>query len=184
MPNHVRNKIVFETEEDFNAALELLWNKEENRVDFEILVPPPITMYRGDLSGTDDLHFPINWSSWHRANWGTKWNAYDSEKLPDELAFAFSTAWSPPYSVIVAIANSLPKVNFIHAYVCEHTEYWGLEKWEDGVRVAISQDYIVSFAIVYGMEYMEDYVKERRVDAKEYNEEFEWPPQLAECYKL
>ena len=184
MPNNVRNKVVFETKEDFYAASFLLWDQNEKRVDFNILIPTPITVYLGNTNRRDETDFKSNWRTWSIENWGTKWNAYESEILPDEFAFAFDTAWSPPYPVIVAIANSLPGVNFIHAYVCEHTEYWGLEKWKHGERISISQDFQESFIIAYGREYMEDYVQERKEDAIEYNETFEWPPQLAECYKL
>lgn len=36
----------------------------------------------------------INWYEWCTSNWGTKWNASDTEICDDTISF--NTAWSPP----------------------------------------------------------------------------------------
>jgi hypothetical protein len=186
MPNNVRNKLIFNTEEDYLNARELLWTEEEPDgpgVDFNILIPQPEGIYRGNMSKQDHITYPINWYDWNTNNWDTKWNAYDSEDLPDEFAIAFTTAWSPPYPVIVALANKLNTIGLTHAYVCEHTEYWGVEEWYQREKIDVRQDFIESFGLTYGEDYMEEYRKEWEEESMEYEERFSWPPQLADCYK-
>lgn len=41
---------------------------------------------------------------WNRANWGTKWNAYQTERKSDRVV-EFQTAWSAPHPVIEKLAE-------------------------------------------------------------------------------
>lgn len=62
-----------------------------------------------------------NWYDWCRANWGTKWNAYDVTLKRHGLALgsstekatlSFDTAWSVPEPVLAAIAAKYPQIEF------------------------------------------------------------------------
>lgn len=106
--------------------------------DFASLIPPPPQIYLGNLSAEDSRDFQCNWDTWNRANWGTKWGAYDGlvGELDGGLGFIqFDTAWSVPYPVIAALANRY-KCQFEHRYFDEGHCFWGVEIWADGSRVS------------------------------------------------
>lgn len=127
MPNHVSHKITFDAA---NAETVFAACCPDGRFDFNTLVPQPLHMYRGDLSGEDDQDFKCNWSTWNRENWGTKWNAYDCAcKVEDGKAIiTFDTAWSVPYPVMAAFANKF-SISFEHRYYDEGGNFWGVEEW-------------------------------------------------------
>lgn len=132
MPNHVTHKLTFAEDraaEIFAACC------PDGKFDFNVLVPRPPHMYRGDLGAEDEKDFQCNWMSWQIENWGTKWNAYDQTcGIADGKAFIqFDTAWSVPYPVMAAFANKF-NVPFEHRYFDEGHNFWGVELWsgEDG----------------------------------------------------
>jgi len=131
MPNHVSHKLIFAAEH-LARAQALIGGPD--CFDFARLIPPPIHMYRGDLtsSGTrsDERDFPCNWYNWNTENWGTKWNAYDvSHSVEgDKAVICFDTAWATPRPVIVAFANSL-LIDFELRYYDEGGMFWGSETW-------------------------------------------------------
>lgn len=128
MPNHVTNKIVFDKTYSEKVFAEVCPN---GKFDFELLIPQPLNIYRGDLSGEDESDFPLNWRSWNIENWGTKWNCYEQECGINEEGKAyikFDTAWSIPYPIISAFNNKF-NISFIHKYYDEGHNYWGIEEW-------------------------------------------------------
>ncbi len=61
-----------------------------------------------------------SWYEWCVANWGTKWNAYDFEKIEDEKnTIKFSTAWSAPHPVIAKLAELYPDIEIEHEWADE-----------------------------------------------------------------
>ena len=52
-----------------------------------------------------------DWYSWSTSNWGTKWNAYDTNDNEDNGIY-FQTAWSNPYPVMEALSRKYPDVVF------------------------------------------------------------------------
>lgn len=128
MPNNVTNKIVFEAaqaEEVFKAIC------PDGKLDFETLIPSPLHVFRGNVGRSEEKDFPLNWYSWNRENWGTKWNCYATSCGigDDGKAFIqFDTAWSVPYPVIVAFANRF-QIPFEHRYFDEGHCFWGIETW-------------------------------------------------------
>ena len=52
-----------------------------------------------------------DWYSWSNANWGTKWNAYDTNENEDDGIY-FQTAWSNPFPVMEALSRKYPDVVF------------------------------------------------------------------------
>ncbi len=61
---------------------------------------------------TGDTKF--NWYNWNNANWDTKWDASDPsvEVFTHEVVIRFSTAWSPPDPVFLAMSKMFPKLTF------------------------------------------------------------------------
>ena len=174
MPNHVTNAIEFANQEDFELAKIQLLN-EEGHVDFKLLVPIPPNIYLGNTSQVDHQDFgTFNWYDWNRNNWGTKWNAYDTEVKEELRIIRFDTAWSPPYPVIVALSRHVP--NFTHYYIEETYESWGKEVWREGSRVAYWKDdpemYEDIFEIVNGVGAWDEYSGEANAEG------YVWPPDL------
>jgi hypothetical protein len=59
----------------------------------------------------ENLYGHRDWYSWSNANWGTKWNAYDTNESGDDGVY-FDTAWSNPYPVMEALSRKYPDVVF------------------------------------------------------------------------
>lgn len=127
MPNHVTTKIIFDGE---HATKVLAKFAPGGKVDFNTLVPTPANVYQGDLGSSEETDFPLNWNAWNRENWGTKWNAYDTKiGREGERAFIqFNTAWSYPFPVICAFANTF-QIPFETCYFDEGHNFWGTEAW-------------------------------------------------------
>ena len=51
-----------------------------------------------------------NWYDWNRANWGTKWDAYEPyvNAMTDEIFLSFMTAWSTPEPIFKKLAEQYP----------------------------------------------------------------------------
>jgi hypothetical protein len=61
------------------------------------------------------------WYEWSVHNWGTKWNAYDL--YMDDCQVIFSTAWSHPMPIMVALSKKFPDAVFHVIYADENTGY-------------------------------------------------------------
>lgn len=108
MPNHVTTII--------NASPHVINSLSSNTklVDFNSIIPMPskddqiFTATRVDYgfgSGyKNDGFSPLGWSV---NNWGTKWNAYDIERL-SASSIKFNTAWSHPTPVVHAVSKKFP----------------------------------------------------------------------------
>lgn len=83
-----------------------------------------------------------NWYDWRIANWGTKWNACDTEYDEESEQIKFDTAWSIPYPIITKIAQDNPTVNF-DGYSEEETGWFDEYKAENGnILVTASGEYV------------------------------------------
>lgn len=107
MPNHVTHIATFNgRQEDVDFLLDIIKTEENNgekqwtrHIDFNNIVPQPKSLFVGDLSTEDEKRTRgWNWYYWNRENWGTKWNAYSTERDGNEIKF--DTAWSTPYPVM------------------------------------------------------------------------------------
>lgn len=49
-----------------------------------------------------------NWYGWSCEKWGTKWNAYDTNRISDNKV-QFQTAWSAPFPVLEALSKKFPE---------------------------------------------------------------------------
>jgi len=129
MANYVRHRIEFNAEsakQVFSSVLD-----EEGTIDFNRLVPQPPNIYFGDISGEDEEDFQINWDSWRRENWGTKWGAAYGKAFVECgcAVIEFCTAWTVPYPILAAFNNLFPDMQFTHTYHDEMDNFWGHEEW-------------------------------------------------------
>lgn len=61
------------------------------------------------------------WYEWCRANWGTKWNAYETYREGDALYF--QTAWSAVPDIVSKIAEMFPEVGLEYEWADEDFGY-------------------------------------------------------------
>jgi hypothetical protein len=148
MPNHITNVLFITGDANFVEELkakiyrvekttEKTWNHEIGDdlsiVDFNGTVPSPKEL-EGTTSGSPNAipdeekarhaeylkkYGAVNWYDWNCRNWGTKWNAYDTESVETfegGLKFKFNTAWSPPTTWLVATAQLYPSLKFMDYY--------------------------------------------------------------------
>ncbi len=110
MPNHITT-IITGPQQALSSLLD-----DIGRVDFEYLIPLPENYEQGGCTGQ---HAPgvVCWYSWNIENWGTKWNAYDSEVTEGRVKF--ETAWSHPWPVMQALSLKHPDVEFEVKYADE-----------------------------------------------------------------
>jgi hypothetical protein len=62
-----------------------------------------------------------DWYSWSVANWGTKWNAYDTAEQGDSIRF--DTAWSTPAPIVEKLSNMFPNVTITLEFADEDFGY-------------------------------------------------------------
>lgn len=62
------------------------------------------------------------WYEWSVQNWGTKWNSYDPQEMAvdgDQCTMTFSTAWSPPITLLMKLSQMMPDVEIAHEWADE-----------------------------------------------------------------
>jgi hypothetical protein len=90
----------------------------ETILDFNKIVPMPEELKNTTSPAPKDINPELqktlvekygadNWYDWCVKNWGTKWNCCDPYLA--DTGMSFTTAWSPPCPVIVALAKKLNK---------------------------------------------------------------------------
>ena len=121
MPNWVYNTVT--VEKNCDEIFDFI-KGEHGVIDFEKIVPMPKTVFKGNLGEAERKeHGENNWYDWSCSNWGTKWNASDSEVEGDTIQF--STAWSHPEPVIEKLSKRFPDVEFTVSW--EEEQGYGAE---------------------------------------------------------
>ena len=85
---------------------------------------------------------PNHWYSWNLANWGTKWEASDSEIERSEGfdLYRFNTAWAQPsLDLISEMSDKFPTLNFHLEY--EEEQGWGGEVELDNGVISSQYEY-------------------------------------------
>lgn len=90
-------------------------------LDFEKIVPSPKSEEEYLKQGGDKYQNPqdahvmeetdrpwFNWYDWNIDNWGTKWNACDTDVVDDDTV-TFNTAWAAPTPIFEALAKKYPE---------------------------------------------------------------------------
>ncbi|MBE5806677.1 MAG: hypothetical protein E7313_08260 [Clostridiales bacterium] len=67
----------------------------------------------------------MTWYDWSIENWGTKWDAVDSEGTPEDGELKFLTAWAEPIPIIKKLFEKYPKMRIEWEYELEGEEYSG-----------------------------------------------------------
>ena len=141
MPNWTYNNVQFvgKTEDNVKQLKELLKSKD-NDFDFNNIIPIPLALTE-TVSGSENAkpdwqkeeseklkkqHGFDNWYDWSIMNWGTKWNACNTEVELNEnvLNYTFETAWDAPREIAKALLhmrNTILKDISIDWY-CEHED--------------------------------------------------------------
>ena len=145
MPNHVRNRLMFEGEPKQVAALLAAIQNEKygiGSIDFQKIIPMPSNIYRGDLGQKErERYGENNWYDWSVKNWGTKWNAYGYDETfsytPGE-PLLFLTAWSSPHPILEQLSEKYPDMEITHEWAdedignnCGRCSYLGGERTEE-----------------------------------------------------
>jgi hypothetical protein len=95
----------------------------------------------GWKDGKESGNTPDNWYNWNRANWGTKWDAYNVEleiHSLSNLQYRFTTAWNAPASVIAAMTEQFPSLRLTLTYKEEGEAFSGTLVGDQGILVDVS----------------------------------------------
>lgn len=63
----------------------------------------------------------MNWYEWSIANWGTKWNATETEIDEQEHSLTFDTAWDPAIPAMVEMSKLHPNIPMALLFADEQT---------------------------------------------------------------
>lgn len=107
--------------------------------DFELIIPIPAFISRGNLSfGSREEKTGRNWSKFNPERWGTKWNAYDMsivEHSESKLVIKFDTAWNIPQPIINELVSWFPELTFFHEFYDEGGWFFGDRNYQAGQLV-------------------------------------------------
>ena len=88
-------------------------NYQDGEFNFATIIPEPDWSNRGD-----------EWYQWRISNWGTKWNAYNTDINDagdigemETTVINFDTAWSPPIGIMIAWSKMYP--DFLFDWECD-----------------------------------------------------------------
>lgn len=118
MPNNIANKLVVKANtqkeiDDFLYAIIGVERGEVLHIDFEKIAPTPECVSK-------------DWYDWRITNWGTKWNAYDTEiESCDDgcLELYFYTATHGAVPLIKKLVEMFPDLEFHYSYADEVIAY-------------------------------------------------------------
>lgn len=148
MANDITNRLRLEGEQDdINKVFDFIKATEPNNkgklefIDFNKLVPMPQELLNNG-----------GWYDWRNANWGTKWNAYHTEKVEGENTIFFLTAWGGVPELMNLLASKFPNVTFYYDYASEdigyHVGSWkfkGNEGWCTPIKEDSKEAYELCF---------------------------------------
>lgn len=141
MPNFITNAV--------SANPETLNHlKGDNPADFNSIYKRPpsddkiynctVREVDGGGEGYGPGYSPLDWA---RENWGTKWNAINSERLREDL-IVFDTAWTHPFPIITELSKRCPEDTIYVQYADENTGYnCGYYKIKAGVTTSLDEDW-------------------------------------------
>lgn len=167
MPNWVKNIVhAIEPDVDFEK-----FTDEEGKFDFNKIIPMPDDIYRGDLGEKERAKYgKKNWYDWSIENWGTKWNACDSNVQGNTVYF--ETAWSCPLPLLVELGKKVGGILVFYADENIGYNLGGFIVRANGNIRELDNDQILGMVIHYGMDvYENDAVDEFRYEMEEENDD-------------
>ena len=119
MPNWTSNNVLFVGKKNQLKKLQTILKSYDNEFDFNNVIPMPNEL-SDTVSGSENAkpewqkkrsqeliskYGADNWYSWSIENWGTKWNAIDTEveQRDGTLIYRFNTAWDAPRNIAEAL---------------------------------------------------------------------------------
>jgi hypothetical protein len=133
MPNHIQNEVIIPklAPRGWRDLRPKIINGDED-VDFSLLLPSPLNSWPGSVNMTIEKAFPMTDLNWNRANWGTKWNAYQCVPvMVDEsgtVTIRFQTAWNPPMGWLCAVFRTV-NMDFEHRWYDEGGDWTQVGKF-------------------------------------------------------
>jgi len=132
MPNNCYNDLeIIGDKELLDTILSNHFNDEQS-LDFNTVIPYPEECKKADAEESEKAGFPHVFSEigykWCIENWGTKWNAYDTQlrRLSDDkVLISFNTAWSPPNPIIGRLGEMYKEASFSLHYEDEGFMFQG-----------------------------------------------------------
>ena len=117
MANNIANKLVINatTEEEIEKFLSAIIGVEKDEflhIDFERILPTPECLLKCES---------IDWYDWRINNWGTTWNAYDTDIdcCDGSVVLSFYTANHGVIPVIKKLIEMFPNLEFIYKFADE-----------------------------------------------------------------
>lgn len=122
MPNWTYNNLQFIGKTEDNVKqLQTMLKSDDNEFDFNNVIPMPNEL-SDTVSGSENAkpewqkeqskklkakYGADNWYDWSINNWGTKWNACNTEVELNEnvLNYTFETAWDAPREIVRALEH-------------------------------------------------------------------------------
>lgn len=122
MPNWTYNNVQFIGKTEDNVKqLQTMLKSDDNEFDFNNVIPMPNEL-SDTVSGSENAkpewqkeqskklkakYGADNWYDWSINNWGTKWNACNTEVELNEnvLNYTFETAWDAPREIVRALEH-------------------------------------------------------------------------------
>ncbi len=119
MPNWVSNEFYVEAEKSTKSRKQLKDFIKDSVIekDDKDYTGKPIKTYHLSFEGIVPMPKTEkdNWYNWRCENWGTKWDACDSDiydEDSDYICINFNTAWSPPTFWMLAATKKYPLLDF------------------------------------------------------------------------
>lgn len=119
MPNYCHNTLSFHGDDKTISELRSRIITSKNLLTFERILPTPNEIVDGsnsmeELNRLEEKYGYNNWYDWRIHNWGTKWDATNSEIILEDqnnLKICFDTAWSPPMTWLFYVIKLYPKLD-------------------------------------------------------------------------
>jgi hypothetical protein len=136
MPNYVHHHLTITgPEADRERFLTECFSQDDDNktnFDFDELIsepehikaddsPPIIRVIRGTR------HELPAWLDWRCENWGTKWNACDTDvrREGETIWLSFDTAWAPPTPIFSEVARRFPTLRIEGSFIDEMHDFGG-----------------------------------------------------------
>lgn len=140
MPNWVNNDVYIKAnDEDLRAFADK--HIVNGNFDFATIIPWNTELTEEEYHGTEEIKLRDGsiaytggkWYEWNNENWGTKWNAHQTnvEVFLETGFLCFDTPWSPPVGIMDALAKMYPNFDIEWKYI-EEQGWGGVCYYENG----------------------------------------------------
>lgn len=104
--------------------------------------------YNSRIEKLAEKYGHTGWYGWRIDNWGTKWDASESDWSLDDtgMTIYFDTAWSPPIGWLENVSAQFPELTFKMLFQEEGVGYCGradgkdgIVEWQDGPAISTDE---------------------------------------------